>query len=101
MLAEKSTDTATEDASMLDWSCALMRTEPLVDISSARSEKASVVLVIELSESETLSDREPPKEPIEAEAETAMTEEEMLEMSSASRTMSPSTLMPRPLVLAT
>ena len=54
-----------------------------------------------LSESETPIDKEPPKVPIEAATETAMTEESMVELSSADRSMSPDTRTPRSVVLAT
>ena len=54
-----------------------------------------------LSDSEMPSEAEPPVAPKDAATDTAITDEEMVEVSSALRLMSPSTRTPRSVVLAT
>ena len=75
--------------------------EPSVENSKARSVKASTVLRMLLSDSDTLTATDTPVAPKDAATETANTEDEMLALSRAMMSMSPSTLMPRSVVLAT
>ena len=101
MLAETATDTAVDAASMLPELRATMLIPPSVEDSKDRSAKASTVLAMLLSDSEMPSEAEPPVAPKDAATDTAITDEEMVEVSSALRLMSPSTRTPRSVVLAT
>ena len=100
-LTDKATATAVEDASMLADSRASRVIEPSVENSKARSVKASTVLRMLLSDSDTLTATDTPVAPKDAATETANTEDEMLPRSRAMHSMSPSLLKPRSAVLAT